>query len=97
MDKSEALKLLQESREKIDQIDDEIIDLIAKRTSLAKDIASAKKILAKDIEDRKREDYIQQKIKEVAKSKHINQASLSQIMKILTDLNKDEQQKILRR
>ena len=97
MDESEALKLLQESREKIDEIDDEIMDLIAKRTSLATDIARAKKILAKDIEDRKREDYIQHKIKEVAKEKQINQASLTKIMKILTDLNKDEQEKILRR
>ena len=97
MDKSEALKLLQESREKIDAIDDEIMDLIAARTSLAKDIASAKKVPAKDIEDKKREDYIQHKIKQVAKNKQINQASLSQIMKILADLNKDEQEKILRR
>lgn len=97
MDKSEALKLLQDSRNKIDQIDDEIIDLIGKRTSLAKDIASAKKILDKNIEDTQREDYIQHKIKEIAKKKNINQVSLTQIMKILTDLNKHEQEKLLRR
>ena len=49
MNKSEALKLLNNSRDKIDQIDDEIFNLIIKRTSLAKDIATAKMVLGKDI------------------------------------------------
>jgi len=97
MDKSEALKLLNDSREKIDEIDDQIIDLIALRTSLAKDIATAKKVLDKDIEDPTREEYIQHKIKQIAKKKNINQVSLKQIMNILTELNKQEQEKLLRR
>lgn len=97
MNKEEALKLLNNSREKIDGIDDQIIDLIALRTSLAKDIATAKKVLNKDIEDSTREEYIQHKIKQIAKKKNINQISLKQIMNILTELNKQEQEKLLRR
>ena len=97
MNRSEAIKLLDDSRNKIDHIDDEIIDLIVQRTSLAQDIAKAKNVLNKDIEDQQREDYIRHKIKEIAKKKNINEVSLKQIMNILTDLNKYEQEKILRR
>jgi len=97
VNESDALTLLQESRKKIDRIDDEIIDLIIERTSLALDIATAKKVLNKDIQDTQREDYIQHKIKEIAKKKNINEVSLKKIMNILTDLNKYEQEKILRR
>jgi chorismate mutase len=97
MDKSEALKLLQNSRNKIDQIDDEIINLIQKRTSLAKDVATAKMVLDKNVEDKEREDYIQHKIREIAREKNIDAVSLQKIIKILTDLSKVEQEKILRR
>ncbi len=94
MNESEALKQLNDSRSKIDRIDDEIINLIIKRTRLAKDIATAKMVLDKDIHDRDREDYIQDKIKNVAKKKNIDEASLIEIMNILTSLNKCEQEKI---
>ena len=97
MNRSEALTQLNDSRKEIDRIDDEIIELIIKRTSLAEDIATAKKVLRKDIEDSTREDYIQHKIKDIAKKKDISEVSLTQIMKILTDLNKYEQEKVLRR
>lgn len=97
MDKSEALKVLQNSRNKIDQIDDEIINLIQKRTSLAKDIATAKMVLDKNVEDKEREDYIQHKIREIAREKNIDAVSLQKIIKIMTDLSKVEQEKILRR
>lgn len=95
MDKAEALKVLQESRVAIDKIDEELIYLIEKRTSLAKDIASAKLALGIPIEDKKREDYIQDKIKNI--SKEIDGDFINKIMKILMELNKKEQEKILRR
>ncbi len=97
MDRTQALKLLENSRNKIDAIDDEIIDLIVERTSLARDIATAKNTLNKDIKDTTREEYIQQKIKKIAKKKNINEVSLKKIMDILIDLSKYEQEKILRR
>ncbi|MEL7671403.1 MULTISPECIES: chorismate mutase [Methanobacterium] len=95
MDKAEALKVLQESRVAIDKIDEELIYLIEKRTSLAKDIASAKLALGIPIEDKKREDYIQDKIKKI--SKEIDGDFINKIMNILMELNKKEQEKILRR
>jgi len=97
VDTAEALKILQESREKIDLIDEEIISLIIKRTSLARDIVNAKLVLGMEIEDKKREDYIQDKTKRIAEQKQLDENCLKKIMKILTDLNKKEQEKILRR
>ena len=86
MDRAEALKILQESRVAIDKIDEELIYLIEKRTSLARDIVSAKMTLGIPIEDKKREDYIQDKIKKIPKE--IDGDVINKIMKILMDLNK---------
>ena len=97
VDKAEALKILHESRDKIDGIDEEIISLIKKRTSLAGDIVNAKLVLGMDIEDKKREGYIQDKTKKIAEQKQIDENCLKKIMKILTDLSKKEQEEILRR
>ncbi|MEN6592375.1 MAG: chorismate mutase [Methanobacterium sp.] len=97
MNREEALELLTSSRDKIDQIDNQIIDLILERTSLAKDIGTAKKVLNTDIENTEREDYIQRKIKKLAKENDIDEISLLEIMEILMKLNKSEQERILRR
>jgi chorismate mutase len=97
VNKQEALKILETSRDKIDHIDNQIIELIAERTSLAGAIGHSKKVLNKDIENTEREDYIQQKIKLIAKEKNIDENSLLEIMDILMKLNKSEQEKIIGR
>jgi chorismate mutase len=97
VDKEEASRMLQNSRKKIDEMDEMLIDLIEKRTSLARDIVKAKIVLGIEIEDKKREEYIQDKIKEIAREKKIDEISLTRIIKILTDMSKEEQKKILRR
>ena len=78
-------------------MDEMLIDLIEKRTSIARDIVKAKMVLGIEIEDKKREEYIQLKIKEIASEKKIDEVSLTRIIKILTDMSKEEQKKILRR
>lgn len=97
MDRAEALKQLESSRKRIDELDENIIQLIKERTSLAGDIARAKIVLEMDIHDPEREEYIHHKIREIANKQEINKDSLTQIIKILTDLSKEEQEKILRR
>ncbi len=97
MDRAEALNQLESSRKKIDELDEELIKLIKERTSLAGNIAQAKIVLDMDIHDPEREEYIHHKIREIAKEQEINKDSLTQIIKILTDLSKEEQEKILRR
>ena len=51
MDVEEAKTLLNKSRDKIDVLNEQIIDLIIERTSLAHDIAISKKALNKDLLD----------------------------------------------
>lgn len=97
MNKEEASRLLQESRTKIDEMDEMLIDLVEKRTLLARDIVNAKLVLGIEIEDKKREAYIHEKIKQIAREKNIDEVSLTSIIKILTDMSKEEQKKILRR
>ena len=97
MDREEASRMLQNSRKKIDEMDEMLIDLIEKRTSLARDIVKAKIVLGIEIEYKNREEYIQDKIKEIARKKKIDEVSLTRIIKILTDMSKEEQKKILRR
>lgn len=97
MNKEEASRLLQESRTKIDEMDEMLINLVEKRTLLARDIVNAKLVLGIEIEDKKREAYIHEKIKQIAREKNIDEVSLTSIIKILTDMSKKEQKKILRR
>jgi len=97
VNKEEASRLLQESRTKIDEMDEMLINLVEKRTLLARDIVNAKLVLGIEIEDKKREAYIHEKIKQIAREKNIDEVSLTSIIKILTDMSKKEQKKILRR
>ncbi|MCK9150862.1 chorismate mutase [Methanobacterium alcaliphilum] len=96
MDKSHALKLLHESREQIDIIDEEILNLISKRTSLAREIIKSKIILGMEIQDKEREAHIHEKTRRIARENKIDEEKLSQIMRILTDINKKEQEQILK-
>ena len=97
MRKSEALQLLQESRAKIDLIDEKILNLISKRTSLARKIIKAKIVLGMDILDPEREKQIEEKTRKIARENKIDEGKLIKIMRILTELNKMEQEQILRR
>jgi len=97
MKKSEAMQLLKESRKKIDNIDEKILNLISERTSLARKIIKAKIALDMDIWDPEREKQIEQKTRKIARKNKIDENKLIKIMRILTELNKMEQEQILRR
>ena len=95
MDKFEAEKLLNDSRKKIDEFDDQIINLILERTSLAKDIITAKKILNKDLFDSSREEVIHNKIRNAVADKEINTEKVLEIFDLLADISKEEKKKYL--
>lgn len=95
MDKFEAEKLLNDSRKKIDEFDDQIINLILERTSLAKDIITAKKILNKDLFDSSREEVIHNKIRNAVADKEINTEKVLEIFDLLAGISKEEQKKYL--
>ena len=91
----DAEKLLKETRERIDLIDTQLVQLISERTALAKDVIEAKTVLNMDILDNTREDYIHGKISKLAKDYDLDEVALSQIMSILTTLSKTKQQELL--
>ena len=95
--KQEAEELLKKSRNRIDEIDNELLDLISQRTALAKDIVVAKDFLDLPIYDKSREDEIHNKIRKVSEERNLDADIINQIIDMLTMLSKTEQEKILRR
>ncbi|MBO5151205.1 MAG: chorismate mutase [Methanobrevibacter sp.] len=95
--KEDAENLLSESRNRIDEIDNELFNLICQRTSLAKDIALAKDYLGMPIYDKKREDAIHAKVEKFSEENDIDAEIIDQIVNMLTMLSKNEQNELLRR
>ena len=91
----EARNVLIESRKRIDEIDNDLVNLIGERTSLAKDIVSAKIYLGMEIYDKSREDEVHAKVSKLAQEKNIDDDILSDIMNMLTILSKNKQREIL--
>ncbi|MBE6505061.1 MAG: chorismate mutase [Methanobrevibacter sp.] len=95
--KEEAENLLKESRNRIDEIDNDLFDLICQRTSIAKDIALAKDYLGMPIYDKTREDAIYAKVEKLSEENGIDIEIIDQIVNMLTILSKNEQKELLRR
>ncbi|MBR3213071.1 MAG: chorismate mutase [Methanosphaera sp.] len=95
MDKIEAENLLNNSREKLDIIDEKLVNLIVERTSLAGDIASSKKVLNKDLSDPERESIIHERISKLIENKDIDKERVFEIFNILFAMSKEEQKKYL--
>ena len=95
--KEEAENLLKESRNRIDEIDNDLFDLIYQRTSIAKDIALAKDYLGMPIYDKTREDAIYAKVEKLSEENGIDIEIIDQIVNMLTILSKNEQKELLRR
>ena len=95
--KEEAENLLKESRNRIDEIDNVLFDLICQRTSIAKDIALAKDYLGMPIYDKTREDAIYAKVEKLSEENGIDIEIIDQIVNMLTILSKNEQKELLRR
>lgn len=97
MNESDAKEFLSNVRDKIDDIDEEIASLISKRTNLAKYVISYKKSLNMGVLDEEREAKMEKRTLELAEFYNIDKDALIQIMNILKDLNKKEQEEILMR
>ena len=88
---NEARILLEESRKRIDEIDNALFDLISQRTSLAKDIALSKEYLGMPVYDENREKEVHRKIEKFAEDNNLDVDVIDQIVNLLTILNKNEQ------
>ena len=95
--KKEAEILLNESRKRIDEIDNVLFELISERTALANDIVCSKQYLEMPIYDENREKAVHDKIRSWAEENDLDVDIIDQIVDMLTILSKNEQEKILRR
>ncbi len=58
MSSEDAWRLLQESRKKIDEIDAKLVELFNRRAGVVEDIAAAKRVLNKDVDDPGRREQV---------------------------------------
>ena len=93
--KDDACKTLMESRKRIDEIDNDLVNLISERTSLARSIVLAKVFLGMEIYDKSREEQVHAKVNKLAEDLNIDKSILSDIMDMLTTLSKNKQREIL--
>ncbi|AVB75824.1 chorismate mutase [Methanococcus maripaludis] len=84
-------KRLEEIRKRINEIDEQLIELIAERTSFAPEIAALKKSLGTCVFDPKREDAICEKTRLMCEKHHIEPEVALKVMKILMTYNKEVQ------
>ena len=91
----EAQDVLERSRKRIDEIDNDLVNLISERTSLARSIVLAKVFLGMEIYDKSREEQVHAKVNKLAEDLNIDNDILSDIMDMLTTLNKNKQREIL--
>jgi len=82
---------IEEARKEIDKIDDNIIELLAKRKNLIKEIASIKKELNKPIIDKEREQEIMERLKKISKEKELDENFISSIYEIIVKNSRNEQ------
>ncbi|CAB3287971.1 Chorismate mutase [Methanocaldococcus lauensis] len=89
------IEKLAEIRKKIDEIDSQILKLIAERNSLAKDVAKIKNELGIPINDPDREKYIYNRIRKLCKEHNVDEDIGIKIFQILIEHNKFLQKKYL--
>ncbi len=89
--------MLEDLRRQIDEIDEAIIDLLAQRFSLIKEIGLRKKAANLPIKDVKRESYLRKFHKEIAKRKGVKPTLISTIFDKVLQISKEDQSERLER
>ncbi len=84
-------------REKIREIDTEIIHLIAKRTSLASEVLEAKKKTGTPINDENQNQTVLERAARLAAQQGLDTENVQEIFKILIQMNIDRQQELDRK
>jgi len=91
------MRSLEEIRKEIEEIDREIVELIAKRTNLAREIVEAKKRegLKVEVEDEEQKKKVIGRAIKLATEKNIDPSSVKEIFEILTRMNWEQQKMLL--
>ncbi|MCD6146273.1 MAG: chorismate mutase [Methanosarcinales archaeon] len=85
---------LADIREKIEQIDKDIVTLIAERTNLAEDVLELKRAEEKSIEDKKQEQIVLNRAIDYATELNLDTGSIKQIFLILIEMNIERQREL---
>lgn len=84
---------LEQLRNKINRLDEEIIELLIKRKKLIGEIGKIKKLLNKPIIDEEREQEIMERLKNLAKEKGLDENLVCPIYEIIIKNSRSEQEK----
>lgn len=82
---------LEQLRTKIDEINEQIINLIAVRAELSKHVAIEKNKINKNIEDKEREQELLNKVKTIAEEKKVDPDLIEDIFKKIIEHSKQIQ------
>jgi len=85
---------LEKLREKIDLIDEEIIERLYVRTDLSKKIGKIKKDMGKDVMDGPRENIVKNQWEELSKTHDLPADKIVQILDIILSISRSEQEKV---
>jgi len=85
---------LADIREKIEQIDKDILTLIAERTNLAETVLELKRAEEKSIEDKEQEQIVLNRAIDYATELNLDTGSVKQIFLILIEMNIERQREL---
>jgi len=85
---------LKEVREKIQKIDDQIIELIAQRINLADDVLEEKKKKGIGIDDEEQKEIVLNRMVEAATEHNLDAGAVKQIYEILIEMNIERQREL---
>ncbi|MBC7114396.1 MAG: chorismate mutase [Archaeoglobi archaeon] len=91
------MRTLEEIRKEIEEIDREIIDLIARRTHLAREIVEAKKRegVRIEVEDEEQKRKVIGRAIKMANERNLDPSGIKEIFEILTRMNWEQQKMLL--
>jgi len=85
---------LKEVRERIQKIDDQIVELIAQRINLADDVLEEKKKEGKDIDDEEQREVVLNRMVEAATEHNLDAGAVKRIYEILIEMNIERQREL---
>ncbi|MDI6888667.1 MAG: chorismate mutase [Methanocellales archaeon] len=85
---------LKDVREKIQNIDDQIVELIAQRTNLAEDVLEEKKKEGIGIDDEEQREIVLNRMVEAATERNLDAGAVKQIYEILIEMNVERQREL---
>ncbi|MBC7109509.1 MAG: chorismate mutase [Archaeoglobi archaeon] len=91
------MRSLEEIRKEIEEIDREIVELIAKRTHLAREIVEAKRRegVRIEVEDEEQKRKVIGRAIKMANEKNLDPSRIKEIFEILTRMNWEQQKMLL--